>query len=158
MRLQQNTGGDDDEPCTSGRGEDEETWGRRTAGGGGGRGEGKNDGGRVYAQRGRKDRPFSGATPLALAAWKGDPATVELLLDFHADINARNDNGETPLCIAAYNGHVEVVRLLLARGARIDVPDNDGLLPLTRAMQRENNAEIASLLLEETKKRRDGSS
>ena len=140
-------------PCTSGRGEDEEDWGRRNAGGGG-----RKDGagaaqGRVYAQNGR-DRPFSGATPLSLAAWKGDPATCELLLDFHADINARNDNGETPLCIAAYNGHVEVVRLLLARGARIDIPDNDGLLPLTRAMQRENNGEIARMLLEETNKRR----
>jgi len=70
-------------------------------------------------------RDAGGHTPLHLAAWNGQAATVALLLDAGAEIDARNGRGETPLALAAVyeneDGMAEVIDLLLERGARADV-------------------------------------
>jgi hypothetical protein len=57
--------------------------------------------------------------PLQVAALKGDPEVVALLLDFrHFDINARDSKERTALFAASSRGHDSVVDLLLRRHAR----------------------------------------
>jgi len=58
----------------------------------------------------------TGATPLMLAS--GDLASVKLLLDHGANVNAKENTwGETPLMFASAFNRVDVVKLLMARGA-----------------------------------------
>jgi len=70
-------------------------------------------------------RDAGGYTPLHLAAWNGQAATVALLLDAGAEINACNGRGETPLALAVLyeneDGMAEVIDLLIERGATADV-------------------------------------
>ena len=54
-------------------------------------------------------------TALAQAAEVGDVATVKVLLEFGADIRARDPKGRTAVMRAAQKGHTEVVRLLRGR-------------------------------------------
>ena len=63
---------------------------------------------------------------LGCAAFKGHAAIVELLLDYHADTNGRDESGKlptflTPLMHAAYNGRTDVVRILLERNAQPNI-------------------------------------
>jgi ankyrin repeat protein len=68
--------------------------------------------------------PILGSSPLILAAAKGHPEVVRLLLDRGAHINATDHTGWTPLHAAIYGGHAEVVQLLLERGAQLDQPNH----------------------------------
>ena len=57
-----------------------------------------------------------GATPLFVAAEKGDLEVVRLLVESGANKDqGTTGKGATPLYIAARNGHLEVVRLLVSR-------------------------------------------
>jgi ankyrin repeat protein len=61
---------------------------------------------------------------IVLAAARGDPATVELMLDLGFPVDSLGgDNGGTALHAAAYAGSAETVRLLLDRGADIEARD-----------------------------------
>ena len=55
---------------------------------------------------------------------------VKLLLDYGADVNAKNDNGETALDWTSVTGHIEPVKLLLEYGADVNVKNNYGSTPL----------------------------
>ncbi|KAJ3315221.1 hypothetical protein HDU76_002242, partial [Blyttiomyces sp. JEL0837] len=59
----------------------------------------------------------AGLAPLHLAAREGDFATVALLIDHGANLEALTHSGFAPLAIAALNGRVDVVRELLEKGA-----------------------------------------
>ena len=51
---------------------------------------------------------------LTSAAFEGDTATVERLINMGVDVNARDENWDyTPLMCAASNGHTETVKALL---------------------------------------------
>lgn len=73
-------------------------------------------------------------TPLLRAAVKGDKATVGLLLDYEADIEAQSPDKKTPLLCACENLGFETVDLLLLRGANIRAHDRFGWGPLHRAL------------------------
>jgi len=60
---------------------------------------------------------LQGQTPLILAAWKGDIASVKLLLEYHAVIDARDSSGSTALVWATVMKHDEVIRILNEAGA-----------------------------------------
>jgi ankyrin repeat protein len=73
------------------------------------------------------------STPLHYAAWKGHTEVAALLLDFGADVNAKNDNGHwgnTPLHAAAHGNRRAVAELLIARGADIHAENAAGRKPL----------------------------
>lgn len=57
------------------------------------------------------------AVNLHLAAYLGDTAKAQSLIDSGADVNARDGNGWMPLHYAASHGQREVARLLIAAGA-----------------------------------------
>ena len=61
-----------------------------------------------------------GDTLLILAAYHGHPATVEALLQRHADPARVNDRGQTALAAAVFRQSAETVRHLLAAGADPD--------------------------------------
>lgn len=64
---------------------------------------------------------------LAMAARRGFPEIIRLLLDAGEDPNRFNPAGahshSTPLHQAAFHGNMPVVRLLVERGARLDIKD-----------------------------------
>ena len=79
------------------------------------------------------------------AAIDGHAATVKLLLDKGANINARDKHDYTPLIFAASQGHAEVVKILLERGADVTAKNDLGLTALGAA-KLFGHTEVAELL------------
>ena len=81
-------------------------------------------------------RAKDNATPLHFAAFKGrKPGHIEvvrILLENHADPNARTDNGATPLSMALSRNNTEVINILRKAGAK-----NEGSSKRPMLMQRE---------------------
>ena len=81
-----------------------------------------------------------GATPLYMAAQKGQLKVLHLLVKATADINKSMNGGVTPLMVAAWQGHADCLRLLLGAGAdaaAVMTGDNEliGVGPGTTALQ-----------------------
>jgi uncharacterized protein len=106
----------------------------------------------------------AGATPLMRAARKGDLASMRILLERGASVNARTARKATPLLYLAgfggqirfseYDTHratdaefVEGVKLVLARGADIDAADETGQTALHLAVA-QRGAPVVAFLLE----------
>ena len=87
------------------------------------------------------------ATPLHIAAARGDINAVKALLEQRADVNKRDKNSSTPLHEAASKGHANIVRLLIEKGADVNATLSDGTTPLTSAVIF-GRASVVSLLLE----------
>ena len=77
-----------------------------------------------------------GATPLFIAAEKGQLQVARLLPEANADKDQANENGTTPLFIAAQQGHLEVARLLQEANADKDKATNRGATPLIMQLGR----------------------
>jgi ankyrin repeat protein len=75
------------------------------------------------------------AMPIHSAASAGHEKIVELLLEYRADPNAREQNGYTPLHAAAQNGDEEVIRVLLYGGADLGLKSEDNKTPLDLALE-----------------------
>ncbi len=91
-------------------------------------------------------------TPLHLAAGKGDTASLEVLLDHGADVDARiklwnGTPGCTPLMAAAEAGQAAAVALLLDRGADPAAIDQAGVTAIGYA-RRAGAKDIEALLRE----------
>jgi ankyrin repeat protein len=71
-----------------------------------------------------------GWTPLHLGAWNKHLEIVQMLLEHHVDIHARNRSGEVALHLAAchYNSpfQINVLQLLLDHGADVNARNNEG--------------------------------
>lgn len=63
-----------------------------------------------------------GDTLLILAAYRGHPSTVRVLVEHGADVSRANDRGQTALAAAVFKQSAETVQLLLDAGA----DENDG--------------------------------
>lgn len=76
-------------------------------------------------------------SPLMLVVWSGGLASVKLLVESGADVNARieveRDRGASALLIASQQGFEEIVKYLLESGADPNVVDADGDTPLSLA-------------------------
>jgi len=72
----------------------------------------------------------AGDPALFIAARAGNAATVDLLLDAKARVDARNRFGDTALMAAVLRGHADVAKKLRARGAAVNGP---GWTPLIYA-------------------------
>jgi hypothetical protein len=90
-------------------------------------------------------------TLLHSAAYYGNLEVVQKLIEYDADINAKDQNGETPFSYASegkYPKDCSVHRLLLELGADVNARTNDGWTPLHFALVNGARLEIIRLLLE----------
>lgn len=89
-----------------------------------------------------------GFTPVALAAFFGQPAAVKTLIAAGADVNAHAKNGLKVAAIhAAVAGrNMEVIKAVLAAGADVNAPQQAGFRPMHEAGTNANRA-LAELLL-----------
>ena len=78
-----------------------------------------------------------GWTPLHYAATTSQLATVRLLLDNYAYIDAESPNQTTPLMMAAKYGNAQTVQLLLEAGADVQLKNALGLTAFDFAHQAE---------------------
>lgn len=68
-----------------------------------------------------------GDTALHFATKYEQTSTVELLLEYEADVNVVNELGQTPLFYAVNESrNYEIIKLLIEYGARIDIIDKHG--------------------------------
>jgi hypothetical protein len=91
-----------------------------------------------------------GNTPVFSASNQGDLEMVQLLLEYKADVNHRNDYGATPLygaCVMSLPHTLTIVQLLLENGANPNARCTDGDTVL-RAAKGNSNPEVLRLLLE----------
>lgn len=87
------------------------------------------------------------AAPIQSAASAGHVKIVELLLQYKADPNIREQGGYTPLHAAAQNGDPGMIRALLYGGADLALESDDGKTPLDLALAG-GHAEAAKILQE----------
>jgi len=73
-----------------------------------------------------KDSTFGGHTALMLAAEGGGISIIQCLLQYGADIEAKDDYGRTALIYAAQSSDADKVRVLLSHGANIHAKDEFG--------------------------------
>ena len=95
-------------------------------------------------------RGYTGTFPLHAAAFSGEFEVVQKLIEYEADIDARDEEGWTPLYWASSGLYLKdgsILRLLLERGADVNAPTKGGSTPLHRASG--NGAvEVVRLLLD----------
>jgi uncharacterized protein len=89
---------------------------------------------------------YKGETPLHIAARKGFQGVVELLVEYGADLEARNKAGSTALSLACSHGNTSVTKFLLKKGAAPDVADKARCTPLMMAAQNGHSELVKSLL------------
>ncbi|XP_032893019.1 ankyrin repeat and SOCS box protein 2-like [Amblyraja radiata] len=74
-------------------------------------------------------KDYYGKSPLYWAAYKGQRACIELLLEYGADANSQCKHGATPLH-AVIGLFPDCALLLIQNGADVDLPDNWGVTPM----------------------------
>ena len=85
---------------------------------------------------------------LHVVAAYGNPAVMEFLLDWGADVMLLDRNGATPLHYAARSGTPQMVGLLIDRGAEVRNVDENGGTPLADAAMGNPDPRVAELLLD----------
>lgn len=88
---------------------------------------------------------FFGWPPITYAAFNNHPAIVEYLIRKGADVNAKTETGSTALSLAARNGHTEIVKLLLRYEADPKIANQNDETAVDAAMKG-NHDEILNLL------------
>lgn len=88
-----------------------------------------------------KARVYNNTTPLHFASEAG---VAQILLQYEADADAREDDGWTPLHRTSKHNRVEVAKLLLQHSAEVNRRDNNHRTPLHLATQHD----VVQLLLE----------
>lgn len=86
--------------------------------------------------------------PLHKAAWQGNSAKCQRLLEAKAPVDEQDKNKNTPLHLAAHRNHPNICKLLIDVGkANIEAKDADGHTPL-RAAYENNSHEALTVLIE----------
>ena len=76
-----------------------------------------------------------GKTPLMVAAYHSNHATVKKLLSAKANVNLSDKHGQTALSLAAHHGSTRVVKILLSAKANVKAKDMQGKTALYWAVQ-----------------------
>jgi ankyrin repeat protein len=83
----------------------------------------------------RSETDARGTFPLHVAAEFGQDGAARLLLEYGADVSARDlENDAIALGWAAFFGRPEVVRILVAAGSEVSQRNRHGLTPLACAV------------------------
>ena len=92
----------------------------------------------------------AGFTGLMVAAERGRPDIIKLLLDHKADSNVAGRDGSTALMLAAENNQPEIVKLLIGRGADPNRQDKNGWTAVLKAAY-QGNAKCIEILASHSK-------
>ncbi len=87
-------------------------------------------------------------SPVADAAMRRDRATVRLLLQKGADVNAAQGDGMTALHWAAAHGDVELARVLIYAGARVEAATRNGNYTPLHLASKAGSATVVKQLVE----------
>jgi len=87
-----------------------------------------------------------GNTPLHIAAELNNKSIAQILLNYHANVNARNHKGDTPLHIVAEKNHAPVAQLLICNKADVNALNQHGHTPLYVTTEKDR-ASVAQLLI-----------
>ncbi|KAH7120600.1 ankyrin repeat-containing domain protein [Dactylonectria macrodidyma] len=85
-------------------------------------------------------------TDAASAAWSGNQAVINVLLERGAEIDSIDKYGKTPLSWAAANDHGAITGQLLDNGANIESKSNEGWTPLVWAVKYGRSAVVQLLV------------
>lgn len=85
-------------------------------------------------------------TGLHAAAWSGDLAQLQRLIDARVDLNLRDANGRTPLHVATFARHRLALRPLAQAGAELGALDNDRYDAVTIAAVADDEETLRVLL------------
>ncbi|KAL9613335.1 MAG: hypothetical protein Q9167_002096 [Letrouitia subvulpina] len=86
-----------------------------------------------------------GRTALMWAAWRGDSASVSVLLDFGANPQSTSFDGNSVLIYATYGGSPECLRLILGKGAAINHFSHSLVTPAMGGSRLGDNPAIAKV-------------
>ncbi|KAL9040139.1 MAG: hypothetical protein Q9214_004603, partial [Letrouitia sp. 1 TL-2023] len=86
-----------------------------------------------------------GRTALMWAAWRGDSASVSVLLDFGANPQSTSFDGNSVLIYATYGGSPECLRLILGKGASISHFSHSLVTPAMGGSRLGDNPAIAKV-------------
>ncbi|XP_063690503.1 uveal autoantigen with coiled-coil domains and ankyrin repeats-like [Bolinopsis microptera] len=89
----------------------------------------------------------TGVTPLMIAAVRGYPSIIRILLEAGANLDQLNPGGKTALMLAAYHGHSHVITTLMELGCDWQRLDNAGCTALHYCVER-GNIDIAQTLID----------
>ena len=95
-----------------------------------------------------KEEDSGEITPLFLAVENGNYEIAEILLNFGAKVNARDEDKQTPSMRLDDDAGAELVRLLIKHGAKVNLVDKEGNTALILAAG-EVKAEILQILIDE---------
>ncbi|KAH6995650.1 ankyrin repeat-containing domain protein [Ilyonectria sp. MPI-CAGE-AT-0026] len=84
--------------------------------------------------------------PLHRAIAAGNTEIVQLLLQYHASVEVRNQIGMTPLHVAVEHRNLPLIRILLQFGASVDARDNNGRVALDVAVDAGDATIVQTLL------------
>ena len=104
---------------------------------------------RLIARGAHVNKP--GWAALHYAATGGHLATMDLLLEHHAFIDAQSPNGTTPLMMAAMYGTPQAVKLLLEAGADVNMRNQLGMTAIDFALKA-NRADAAALIQQQLRR------
>jgi ankyrin repeat protein len=91
-------------------------------------------------------------SPLGYAAEANNPAAIELLLSYDADIEKSSIDASTPLIRAACKGHQEAFDVLLEHHANLNARNNRGLTILMAAVHSKQSLFLRHVIREYRKK------
>jgi hypothetical protein len=86
-----------------------------------------------------------GVTPLHYACYFGSRRVIDLLLDYKAEVNIKDNDGNTPLHYAINSGCHRTIKKLLIRGARKDIKNLEDKTAYNLAIDT-NQPELAKLV------------
>jgi len=92
--------------------------------------------------------PQNKASVLHLACERGCVDVVELLIQYNADVNMKDNHGNTPLMEACKHGHLDIVKILLQNGAQVDHEGRNKRTSLHEASDA-GHSTIAEVLIKE---------
>jgi ankyrin repeat protein len=93
------------------------------------------------------EEAYDGQAPLHLACTWGLERVVQALLEFGADVNAKDSEGKTPLQVAIMNQNANVISLLLSHpNLDLNTRDKYGSTPFATAMSIKNNKAAKAIL------------
>lgn len=66
------------------------------------------------------------STAVLYAALHGQVSAMQMLVEYGADVNAKNDDGQGVLFVAAFDGHVGIIEPAIAAGVNVQTKSNEG--------------------------------